>query len=197
MAEFLTVPFDFHTSLTSTTFSGCPFEKSEPKRLIPWDPISNCSEVPMPSDNSIISRKQLLHIILEEILRLTLLTTFVDLIFAVGHAHLVIFSALVENLSGIWVCIIDANNSMSPRTTENSITLAQESLLSLELVQIRQLISECLYFLASLFRRLKVSRRSLSWAGRIIIEESGTHFFKHLHVLRSSWHELRALGFKH
>ena len=55
----------------------------------------------MPSDNSNISRKQLLHIILEEILRLTLLTTFVDLIFAVGHAHLVIFSALVENLSGI------------------------------------------------------------------------------------------------
>ena len=56
MFEFLTCPLHFQTSETSTTFSALPFEKRDPKRLIVGEPMSICSLVPMPNDNSIKSQ---------------------------------------------------------------------------------------------------------------------------------------------
>ena len=83
---------------------------------------------------------------------LTLLTTLIDGFFLVLRELLLSFVTLIEDLRWAWVSIINADNTMAPSSSYNSVPFTQKSLLLIKALQLVELLFHFLHFHACHFR---------------------------------------------
>ena len=147
MLELCTAPLDFQTLEISVTLSGQPFEKSELILLISGEPKSIYSLVPIPSA---ISKKINSYRKIND--GLTLGSPFFDVVLLVFNRNLLSTSTLVKDLGFRRVSIIDTYYAVSPSLTNQAFSLAQKSLLLVEILDRSKVVSKGFNFFPS-YRR--------------------------------------------